>query len=428
MDDSPRAEVPLSREQRLSAATRRRLAGDAAAAVRLYRDLLRENPADAEVIYRLGVIAADAGQGEQAERLLALAVRLAPDHPAMRTALGATLRALGRRDEARDHLTQAAALQPDRVETHLHLGRLLLECGCAAEGEAHLREATRLQSERFPDPLDSDPVPPEAARWNRLEVSVRRRLADCAQGAVPLVEPDSDALFLHGEEAWEQARLGREFPLNHGIRVRQGCYHPGPSWPDAPETLLALPEAGELADFFLQTRRRRPARVIFDPSRPDEATRALDWAQRLDGVYAAFIARQNALLEPCRALVPEFRPGEPLRIFLLGSRYTTVIRPALENMTAAFRRQGCEVFLSMEGEDLSLYENVHHMEDYLAFRPHVCFKINHVGAIWQHPSVFNAVWWQDPMDELLGRDPVTWRGAGREFNYLYVREFAPYLE
>jgi len=87
-------------------------AGRLAEAERTYVDVLRENPADAEVLHRLGVLAQQTGRYERAVDLLGKAISLHAT-PAACVSLGGVLMALGRYAEALASYEWALALQPD---------------------------------------------------------------------------------------------------------------------------------------------------------------------------------------------------------------------------------------------------------------------------------------------------------------------------
>ena len=67
----------------LQSAVRFQDAGQVAEAARLYSEIIRGNPTHFEALYRLGLIHLQSGRAGDAERLLAAAIRIQPQFPAV---------------------------------------------------------------------------------------------------------------------------------------------------------------------------------------------------------------------------------------------------------------------------------------------------------------------------------------------------------
>lgn len=144
-------------------------AGRLAEAEALYRRVLAADPAHADALHMMGLLALQAGRAEEAVRLIAPVARRFPNTPELQSNLGNALRALGRLEEADASYRRALALRPDFVEALNNRATVLDALGRADEAEPLLGEALRLR----PDYVEA---------WNNLG-GVRRsqgRLADAA--------------------------------------------------------------------------------------------------------------------------------------------------------------------------------------------------------------------------------------------------------
>src|SRR6516225_9553606 len=92
-------------------AYRRYQAGDAAGAAEICRQLLQQQPDNAEAVYLLGVITQDAGRWDQALELYRQSAALAPDNAVFASTLGEAHFALGRPADSLPCFRRAIALR-----------------------------------------------------------------------------------------------------------------------------------------------------------------------------------------------------------------------------------------------------------------------------------------------------------------------------
>jgi predicted O-linked N-acetylglucosamine transferase (SPINDLY family) len=90
--------------------------GDLANAESLYREILRKQPAHADALHFLGVLALQRGQQEAAADLIGRAITIDPANPASHYNLGIALHGLQRTSEALTSFDRALALSPEYVD------------------------------------------------------------------------------------------------------------------------------------------------------------------------------------------------------------------------------------------------------------------------------------------------------------------------
>jgi predicted O-linked N-acetylglucosamine transferase (SPINDLY family) len=104
-------------------------AGQLEQAEELYREILRQDPANAEASYLLGAACQALGKLDEAAAHLRQAVRLRPDHVEAHNHLGVALAQQGKLDEAIANFEQALRLRPDFIEARNNLRKALLDSG-----------------------------------------------------------------------------------------------------------------------------------------------------------------------------------------------------------------------------------------------------------------------------------------------------------
>jgi protein O-GlcNAc transferase len=113
-------------------------------AEQIYREILRVEPAHAEALYLLGVLAGQSGKYQQAVELLGEAAR-ATDNPVVHLNLGGAYIGLGNLQEAIACYRRALNLQPEYAEAYYGLGRAQVGLRRLDEAAASLRHALRLK-------------------------------------------------------------------------------------------------------------------------------------------------------------------------------------------------------------------------------------------------------------------------------------------
>ncbi len=98
-------------------------------AEQLYRQILRQQPDNADAWFRFGNVCHALGRHEEAIHGYRQTLHLQPEHVGALNKLSAVLIEQGRFEETAAGCREALRLQPDSAESHNHLGRVLLQRG-----------------------------------------------------------------------------------------------------------------------------------------------------------------------------------------------------------------------------------------------------------------------------------------------------------
>ena len=120
----------------------------------LYRGILRQNPSEPEVHYRLGQVllskAGESGPVDEASAEFRKELELEPNNSAAEFVLGELARRAGNWDEAARHFSRASRIDVEFAEAYLALGMTLTSAAKFAEALAPLETYVKMQPE---DPL-----------------------------------------------------------------------------------------------------------------------------------------------------------------------------------------------------------------------------------------------------------------------------------
>lgn len=129
-------------------AVRHHQRGDLHEAARAYQAVLAHDPAHADALHLLGVVALQSGDAAGAIDLIRQAVAFAPESAEFHANLGEAYRAYGELDRAAECCRTALRLRPDYPEASNNLGLVLLAQGEAAAAVGQFRTAVRLAPDR----------------------------------------------------------------------------------------------------------------------------------------------------------------------------------------------------------------------------------------------------------------------------------------
>jgi tetratricopeptide (TPR) repeat protein len=133
--------------QSIEDAVRHHQAGRLADAEAIYREMLKLEPARADALHLLGVIALQCGEPETAIDLITQSLARNPRNTAALNHLGETYRSLGGFDAAADCYRQAIEIHPNYAEAHNNLGIVLQSQDRLDEAAGHFRRAIDAKSD-----------------------------------------------------------------------------------------------------------------------------------------------------------------------------------------------------------------------------------------------------------------------------------------
>ena len=150
--DAEREPFPVA--QAIQAGVERHQAGKLAEAEHIYRRVLKFDPANADALHLLGILASQHGNTTLAVELIAKAIGVQPDNPGFLNNFGNALKDAGRHAEAEQSYRRALALKPDYAEAHANLAILLHALRRPREAEQGFRRALELKPD-YPEAHNS---------------------------------------------------------------------------------------------------------------------------------------------------------------------------------------------------------------------------------------------------------------------------------
>jgi len=201
-----------------------------------YQAVLSEEPAHAEALHLLGLVASHQGRHELAEERIREAIALNPLAPFYHNNLGNVLQALGRFKEAVICYHDALRLAPDYVEAHSNLGSALGALGRHLEATAACQEAVRLKPDHAEAYMNLGNALAKLGRNEEAEAAYRQAVrlrprypeAHSNLGNAVLEQ----GRFEEAQHCYEEAlRQAPEHPLAHWnrawLRLLRGDYEHG---------------------------------------------------------------------------------------------------------------------------------------------------------------------------------------------------------
>ena len=135
----------MTLQQQFEAGVLHHQAGRLAAAEKIYRQVLREQPNHADALQLLGIVAGQRGDADTAIDLIRRSIRVNPEHPGAYRNLAPLLAHKGRFDEAIAAYRKFLERRPDSAEIHRDLGAALQACGRLDEAFASISRAVELK-------------------------------------------------------------------------------------------------------------------------------------------------------------------------------------------------------------------------------------------------------------------------------------------
>lgn len=235
-----------------------------------------------------------------------------------------------------------------------------------------------------------------------------------------------DAYFLRKADAALVAAQCNRVKLNHPtITGLQICYFDGPPAPDDLPNLIGVPL--EISyEYFSTTRNRLPQTFVgFSGVPPEMAELFASIVKAAANDRLRLAALYNARIQ---ALAKPFPLSGPFKIFLTTSRLTTVMQYCSKNLAKAFESLGHNVRLSTEQNEMEQLDQSIHFKSLFEFEPEIVVQINKSSLLEEGlpESIFNVVWWQDRMPELL--EGKRFKSRDRDITFSALQQLDPLLE
>ena len=163
----------------------RQQAGRFQEAEAIYKEILAEDPVNADALHLLGVLSSETGRHDQAAACIGRAITLNPAPPFYHNNLGNVLHEQGRFSDARLCYEEALRRDPSYAEAHNNLANSLYQLGLFLEALPHYLEAVRLK-------------PGYAEAYNSFAVALRDQgllseALGCYEEALRLAPENADA-------------------------------------------------------------------------------------------------------------------------------------------------------------------------------------------------------------------------------------------
>jgi protein O-GlcNAc transferase len=131
-------------QQRLQTGISHLRSGRLIEAEKVYREVLADEPRNADALHLLGVVVGQMGRPDESVKFIRQAIEIVPTKAAYYGSLGNALQDQRQLDEAIVSFRNAIRVRPDFAKAYNNLGNVLRETGQLDEAIAALREAVRL--------------------------------------------------------------------------------------------------------------------------------------------------------------------------------------------------------------------------------------------------------------------------------------------
>jgi predicted O-linked N-acetylglucosamine transferase (SPINDLY family) len=260
-------------------------AGDLNQAERVYREVLRVDPANAAALHRLATVCLKQGRPADAAAYYRQSLRIEAGNPDGHSSLGIALASLGKPAEAVAAFREAASLRPNDAHVLSNLGNALRESGRLEDAVTCLRSALRLA-----------PSSTGALHNLGLALEAQEKLEDAAAAFRQLVASQPGNAEAHACLGRTAAKLRKS---EEALSSLQQALLLDPTHAEARNSMgVLLAELGKLeqaVDHFRQALKPRPefpeawnnlGNALYNLGRFPEAASAIEEALRLKPDYA----------------------------------------------------------------------------------------------------------------------------------------------
>ena len=206
--------------------------------------------------------------------------------------------------------------------------------------------------------------------------------------------------FLEPVAAYKQAKKKlRAKPFNE-IDV---CYYDGEEIQTDLDNLIHLP-LENIYDFMCETPYPPITTIVPHDIHNEKFNREVQ--QYIDTAQAKVIIQREEFVKLYKQEIQKIKLdfSEPLRVFFISSRITTVLQHSAYSLMEAFKELGYETFFSREPYETQRWginqESGYfawHLKNMLEFKPHITINLDYLHNDFLPQEMFNFVWFQDPM-------------------------------
>ena len=328
-------------------------------------------------------------------------------------------------DDAQMWFEESIRLKPDYADACCQLGHVFLQQNKLQEAETQLRQAVCLNAACI---LAHEGLATTFRAQGGMDffASYYQRLA----WYYAKIEPHTKirlpyhTFFVNRERALSVARRGLVQQGVLEIIGPQLCFYTGSPFSESLPQLIHVPQEQKAAeDFFCFARLAYPEDIDFDPGVEEERVAAERIAVILRNAKNAKTHEICRLAVVCQQTRPEFIPGQPLRVYLPATRFSSLTMAHTVQLARGFRENGCEVLSFSESNKVELFGLNHFLQMQESFNPHIIVDINAVltstnKAIFQpNPEVFKIFWFED-----IPSDVSPWPWRERDLIYSFDEE------
>ena len=220
-----------------------------------------------------------------------------------------------------------------------------------------------------------------------------------------------DTYFFNSREALRVALLQNRYNENNSLQI---CYYDGEKSESELVNLIHLP-IENLVENLAVGEYRIPSKVDFTGLELSSSIKleitvnfnmSIEHAKTYRDKYLEYYYKKitNATLNF----------SEPLRFYMSASANTQVMRYVSENLANVLKAKGYEIDFHLYSgiEDLACLKRV------AECNPHVTININHFNNKFLNKDIFNFVWFQDPMSNLLNQKKIEQRERDHVFSLI----------
>jgi hypothetical protein len=235
-----------------------------------------------------------------------------------------------------------------------------------------------------------------------------------------------DTYFLNSLEAKRVALQNKKFFI-HGVETTQICFHHEIDFQNAPENCIFIPH-NEIVTFLSQTKMRLPTTINFNGYNLHH-TQKIETLNTFVDILTQVKSNISQLIREKIAQINllQLNPKDKkIRIYFPTCRNTLVLKNISKSIAREFEKYDeFEVYVYEQKSDLEGCGQLHDLEAFYNFNPHVVFMINHLNReIYgsQNENLIKFTWYQDRVNSLYNTDFLSLEP--KEHIYALLPEFA----